>query len=64
MTFVNRMFGKEQKTPEQLKEEDERLDIELSVAQKKAVLAKLRANNLSVSDMGGWKRAWHWFKTH
>ena len=54
-----------QKTLEEAQQENERLDVELSIAQKRAMLAKLKANGLTTRDFGGsLKKAWQWFKTH
>jgi hypothetical protein len=56
----------EKKTLEETQEEDERLSVQLSIAQKKAMIAKLRANGLSVKrDFGGSiKAAIQWLKAH
>jgi len=60
------IFGKKKKSLEELQEENDRLEMELSVEQKNAMLAKLRANGLTVKkDFGGrLTDAWRWFKTH
>jgi len=56
-------FGR-RKTKEELQEDDERLDIELSVAQKRAALKKAKEYGVSRSNFGSWREFWHWFKTH
>jgi len=57
------VFGRK-KTLSEIQEETEYKDAEISLAQKKAILKKLKENNLSLSSFGTWRNAWEWFKTH
>jgi len=59
-------FGKADQTLAELQEEDERLEAELSVLQKRQLREKLSASGLTVKKdfAGSLKRAWSWFKTH
>jgi len=51
------------RTLEEAQEENERLDVELSVAQKRAAIAKLKENGLSGKSFGwNWRAIWAWFK--
>lgn len=54
------------KTPEELEQENESLDREISNEQKKAILAKLRGNGLSLKKdfNGNFRAAWNWIRTH
>ena len=63
---LSNIFGKKKQSLDELQEENDRLEMELSVEQKRAMLAKLRANGLSVNkDFGGkLADAWRWFKSH
>lgn len=60
------LFGKQDKTLTELQDENERKDLELSITQKEAMMAKLREEHLSLQkDFGGSiARCWKWFKTH
>ena len=43
----------------------DRLDLELSAAQKRAALEKLKQAGLTSKDFGNkWREIWHWYKTH
>ncbi len=54
-----------QKSIEELEEEDSRLDKEVSIAQKKAVLKRLKSQGLSLSNFGGsFKAAIKWIGSH
>ena len=58
--FLNR-----QRTLEELQADNERAEVELSVAQKRAAIAKLKENGLTGKSFGwDWKRIWVWFKNH
>ena len=63
---IKNPFNQPDKSLVELQEEDERLDAELSVLQKRELRNKLKANGLSLKhDFGGsLKRGWTWFKTH
>ncbi len=58
-------FGRN-KSIEERQEENERLDIELSIEQKRALMRKLKADGLSVNKTfgGSMRAAWLWFKSH
>ena len=59
-------FEKKEQSLAELQEEDERLEAELSVMQKRELRAKLQANGLTVRKdfKGSLKSAWLWFKNH
>ena len=59
-------FNKETPSISELQEENEKKDLELSIAQKQAMMLKLNQAGLSVKkDFGGnLKAAWQWFRTH
>ena len=59
-------FAKEPKTISELQEENERTELQLSIAQKKAMMDKLHANGLSLKkDFGGSiKAVIEWMKHH
>jgi len=55
---------------EQLEGEDKVLDVELSIAQKKAAIAQLKQRGLSPKHFGNtalsstWRKIWSWLKAH
>lgn len=49
---------------EELQEENERADVELSVEQKKLAIKKLKAAGLSTKSFGSWREILNWLKTH
>lgn len=50
---------------ERLEGEDKRLDAELSVAQKRFAIAKLKERGLSPKHFNfDFKKIWQWLKTH
>lgn len=53
-----------QEKQDELKIQDENEALSLSIAQKKALHAKLKANGLNEGMFGGIKGAWEWFKRH
>jgi hypothetical protein len=57
-------MGQDRKTIEELEEIDQEESLKLSIAQKKALQEKLKANGLKVSSFGSLQRAWDWFKKH
>ena len=65
-------FLKREKTLAEIEEETEKeqavnrkLDVELSIAQKKAAIQRLKEAGLTPKSFGGnWKRIFNWIKTH
>jgi len=61
---------KQNQTLAELEEQDEKLDVELSVAQKRAAIAQLKQRGLSPQHFGDtakpstWQRIIDWIKTH
>jgi hypothetical protein len=55
---------KEKKTLSELEEENQEEELKLSIAQKKALQSKLKANGLNVGMFGSLKSAWAWFLHH
>ena len=49
---------------EEAQEENEKLDIELSIQQKRVAIAKLKEAGLSKENFSSWRSLWHWYKTH
>ena len=49
-------------TLEEAQEEDARLDIELSIEQKKAALRKLKEAGLSPKSFGSWRAIINWLR--
>lgn len=50
---------------EELQSEDERLDAEISVAQKRQILSELKKNGLTLQNVGGtFKSALNWLRSH
>lgn len=69
MGFANmfkekKTIGELQEEKERLETENEYLDTQLTHEEKKAALAKMRANGLNFKSFGSWKAAWEWFKKH
>jgi hypothetical protein len=62
------MFGgifKKEKQLSELEEEDERLGVELSIAQKNKAIAELKQRGLTPQHFGNnWSRILQWLKTH
>ena len=55
----------ESKTTEELQAENERLETEISVEQKREILRGLKKNGLTLKNFGGSIRsAWRWLKEH
>jgi hypothetical protein len=53
------------KTYEEKLQEDEELDVDLRIAEKRLLLKRLKEQGLSMNDFGGsFKRAIQWLKTH
>lgn len=53
------------KSLDELQEENERAEVELSLAQKRAAIKKLKEAGLSGKSFGwDWRAIWQWFKTH
>jgi hypothetical protein len=53
------------RTLEEVQAENERLDVELSVEQKRAAIKKLKENGLTPKSFGGsWQSIIKWLKTH
>ena len=57
-------LGQQKKSIEELEEEDQEETLKLSIAQKRALQEKLKANGLNQSNFGSLQRAWAWFRTH
>lgn len=60
-------FFKKEKTLSELEEEDEKLEVELSVTQKRQAIAELKKRGLKPKHFGNppdFKRIWNWLKTH
>ncbi len=59
-------FWKSQRPLDELQEEDERKSVELSIAQKTALMRRLKQDGLSVKKSFGGSliAAWKWFKSH
>lgn len=57
-------FWRQDRSVEELEEETERTSAELTLEQKKIILAKLRQENLSLQKSfgGSWRAAWNWVK--
>jgi hypothetical protein len=55
---------KPKKSVDELEEEDKEEELRLSIAQKKALQEKLKANGLNAGMFGSVSKAWNWFKTH
>lgn len=54
-----------QKTLDELQSENERLEVEYSVEQKRAAIRKLKENGLSPKSFGfNWSSIMSWLKTH
>jgi len=53
-----------QEQNDQLKLEAENEELNLSIAQRKALQQKLKANGLNQGMFGGLKQSWEWFKHH
>jgi len=59
-------FGKQEKSVEELQEENERLELEYSVEEKKLAIAKMKSAGLNFQrDFGGsLKSLIQWWRTH
>ena len=58
-------FFNKKKPLEELEEENERLDVELSVAQKREAIARLKKRGLTPKHFNfDFKRIINWLKTH
>lgn len=58
-------FPWSKKTLEEAQEENERLEIEYSVEQKRAAIRKLKAAGLTGESFGwNWRSIMNWFKNH
>ncbi len=55
------------KSLSELEEEDETATVELSIAQKRTAIARLKENGLTPKHFGNppdWRRIWNWLKAH
>jgi hypothetical protein len=57
-------LGKSNKTLSELEEEEQIAEKEVSIAEKKAVLRKLKAAGLTPKSFANWREIVAWFKTH
>ena len=57
-------FLQRKKTLDESQEENERLDMELSITQKRVAIAKLKEAGLKKEDFGSWRAIWRWVKEH
>jgi hypothetical protein len=65
MGIIDIFKGKEVKTYSEKLEENEELDIDLSIAEKKYYLKQLEEKGLNKSDFGNsWKKIVAWLRTH
>ena len=58
------LFMQRKMSLEEAQEENEKLDIELSIQQKRVAIAKLKEAGLSKENFSSWRSLWHWYKTH
>ena len=71
MGLLQSFTGKKEESVEELEEKNARLeevdkqtDYELSIAEKKAAIARLKERGLNVKQVGGWKGVMNWVKSH
>jgi hypothetical protein len=65
MAITDMFRPQESKTYEEKLQEDEELDVDLRIAEKRLLLKRLKEQGLSMNDFGGsFKRAIQWLKTH
>lgn len=50
------------KSLSELQEESDRLDVEISIKQKEAAIARLRAHGLKPADFGSWESIFAWLR--
>ena len=58
-------FWKPSRTLEESQEDNERLEVELSIEQKRAAIKKLKESGLTPKSFGGsWRSILAWLRTH
>jgi hypothetical protein len=61
---INLPWATQKKSFEEAQQENEQLEVEYSIEQKKAAIRKLKQAGVDPKSLGTWSRVFQWLKSH